>query len=163
LTSLSESEVRFRSDLHPGDVAAPVAFGHFLVRPIAATMVPAMLVGLVLVLQQQDPLPYVLWSFPLALALAGIWTWFRIRSVIVEFVVTRNGAAALTVMEAVHSRSRPHIQRVFDARAVARGAQVTVGHATYTLETEHWDDLAELLKSLTAAKAYYEDPGGHSR
>ena len=147
---------RFRSRLHPGEVSAPVAFGAFLVKPIGAVMTPVMVVGVILVLQQVDPLPYVLWACPLALCLAGAWTWFRIRSLTVEIVVTHNGAAALTVLEAVSPRHQPRIQRVFDARSMSAGAQVTIGRASYILESADWPDLHELVSMLSEAKAFYD-------
>ena len=46
---------RFRSELHPGEVPAPVAFGAFLVRPIGATMLPVMIVGVILVAMFSAP------------------------------------------------------------------------------------------------------------
>ncbi len=154
--SESKSVQHFRSRLHPGDVAVPVAFGSFLVKPIASTMTPVMIVGAIMVLEGHDPLPFIAWSAPVAFGLAFAWCWFRLRTLIVEIVVTHNGAAALTVLESLRPTSRPRMQRVFDVRSVSRGFQVTIGHVNLEVDGDNWSETDEIARALETAKAYYE-------
>ena len=125
-------------------------------RPIAACMTPVMIAGLILVLQGYDPLPFVAWAAPVAFGVAFAWTWYRMRSLIVELIVTHNGAAAQTVLESLRRPERLRIQRVFDVRSSADGLQVTIGRATYLLATEDWDESADLERALNVARAYYD-------
>jgi hypothetical protein len=119
-------------------------------------MTPVMIAGLILVLQGYDPLPFVAWAAPAAFGVAFAWTWYRMRSLIVEMIVTHNGAAALTVLESLRHPPKPRIQRVFDVRSVAQGLQVTIGRATYVLDTGEWAESADMARALTQAKLYYD-------
>ncbi len=119
-------------------------------------MTPVMIAGVILVLQEHDPLPFLFWSSPLALLIAAIWTWYRVRSRIVEFVVTRNGAAALSVVESLRATFEPRVQRVFDVRVHEDAVQVTVGRATYMLASAEWPAMEELALALRQAKAFYD-------
>jgi hypothetical protein len=132
-----------------------VVFGSYLVRPIAAAMMPVMVIAVAMVLQGRDPLPFVAWAGPAAIALASAWTWFRMRSVIVEVVVTNNGAAALTILESLVRSTRPRLQRVFDVRRNDRGIQITVGLATYVLESDEWPRMEDLIRDLESARTFY--------
>lgn len=152
----STSETHYRSKSHPGEQAPPVVFGSFLMQPIAAAMMPVMIIAVIMVLQSRDPLPFVGWAAPAAVGAASAWTWFRMRSLIVEVVVTHNGAAALTILESLGRRSEFRIQRVFDVRPTSRGTQITVGLATYTLETDDWPEMKALTTALERAKAFYD-------
>ena len=146
----------FRSLSHPGASPIPVVFGRFLVRPLAATMIPAMLVGLVLVLQAVDPLPFVLWAFPGAMVLAMAWTWFRMRSEVVEIVVSHNGAILKSVLEAAGSHDPGRLQRVFDVRPEAESLNVTVGHTATRLARAEWPESLALHDALVVAKAFFD-------
>ncbi len=125
-------------------------------RPIAACMTPVMIAGLILVLQGHDPLPFVAWAGPAAFCIASGWTWYRMRTLIVELIVTRNGAAPLTMLESLRHGWKPRVQRVFDVRSAVEGLQVTIGRATYILDTEEWADSADMARALQKAKSYYD-------
>ncbi len=153
---MDSSTVIFRSADHPGTTSRPLVFGRFLVKPLAATTIPVMIVALALVLELYDPLPFISWSFPLAFAAASVWTWFRMRALIIEIHVRYNGAAAFSVAEVIGAAARPDIQRVFDVRRESDEVFVTIGLTSYRLTAELWEELDPLAHALEEARLYYQ-------
>ncbi len=145
----------FQSLSHPKGNTLAAVFGGRYVRPLAATMIPAMIVALVVVLQGGDVLAFVQWSFPVAMMIAAGWTWYRMRTVTVEIIVSPRGARALTAYEAVARRDRARMQRVFDVRVADAHVDVTIGLTSIRLYREEWGELTKLVDSLETARQYY--------
>lgn len=152
----SKTELRsFRSRSHPEGQTLATIFGIRYVRPLAAAMIPAMIVALVVVLQAGDVLQFIRWSFPIAMLVAAVWTSYRLRTVTVEIVVSPRGARALTAYEVLKRRKDLGMQRVFDIRRADAFVEVTIGLSLVRLQRADWSELTELLESLEAARQFY--------
>jgi hypothetical protein len=117
---------------------------------MALAMIAIMLVATSMVLLGQDPLPDVVWSAPLAAAIAIALTVYRLRTTPAEILVYADAAAVRTVWE-VATRSPAVPTRVLPPRRVQEGINVGIGGDVLTLTDPEWPRLDELHRELAAA------------
>lgn len=142
----------FLSRHHPGTTSASLAFARAFVRPLAAFMLPVMIVTLVLTLQQL-PIEVMLYAAaPAAVALAASWTIFRLQTTLAEIHVRPGAAAARTVWETLASPRMLRWEPILDLRRTRRSLELSLGHATYELHDDRWPDADGLLAALQAAR-----------
>lgn len=141
----------FRSTAHPDTASLAAVYARAVVRPVAACMLPLMVVTLVDVLQGLPVLRYLVFAYPVALGVAGIVAAFRIRTTPAEIHVAPDSAAVRTVWEClVTAPLRP--APVVDLRRTKDGFVVAIGHTTYEERDRHWPDVDALLDALTTAR-----------
>lgn len=126
------------------------AFSRAVVRPVAACMLPVMILTLVAALEGLPILPYVIWAAGGALLIASLWTSFGLRRRIAEIRVDDEWAYVRSVSDVVsdrHGRS----ERVIDVRDYGTWASVTIGLTTYELDGSSWLNFDGLLEALRRA------------
>ena len=141
----------FRSVDHPGTAPPAVVYGRALVRPIGVCMLPVMIGALVAVLQGFPVLSYLLIGFPGAIAVAMLWTHYRMRTTLAEIRVRPDAAALRTVWECAR-REPPAWRRVLDLRTTRSTIEATIGRGTYVLRTARWPEHDALLEALRHAR-----------
>lgn len=145
-SSTSESH-RFVSTAHPGDLSWQVVYGRALVRPLAACMLPVMILTLVAVLEEATIIPGALWAAGGALFIASSWTTFRIQTEVAEIRVGLDFVAIRTVWETLNS-IEPPLQQILDVRDYGKWMHVTIGLTTYELDRRRWPRYKELGMAL---------------
>lgn len=141
----------FISRAHPGDASAPAVFASAVVRPLAACMLPLMVVTLVDVLQGGSVVAYIGFAYPLALLVATLVTGFLLRTRPAELHVTADAAAVRTVWECL--TDAPYgFGPVVDLRQQRDGFVVTIGHTTFEERAADWPDATLLVETLTTAR-----------
>lgn len=148
LTTASEV-LTFRSEAHPESLPWAVVYGRALVRPIAACMLPVMILTLVAVLEGVQILPGLFWASGAALLVASAWTSFRLQRDVAEIRVGADLACVRTVWE-ILNEPRAEWQQVLDVRDYGTWAHVTVGYASYELDRERWSRYKEMVDALKA-------------
>ncbi len=155
----SASEVlTFTSEAHPRSLPWAVVYGQALVRPIAACMLPVMILTLVAVLEDVQILPGLLWASGAALLTASAWTSFRLQREAAELLVSSETACVRTVWEVLNG-VRAEWQQVLDVRDYGTWAHVTIGFASYEIDRERWvryDELIAALKTCSRAARLLE-------
>ncbi|GIV59702.1 hypothetical protein GQ464_003255 [Rhodocaloribacter litoris] len=141
----------FRSTLHPGTAPATLVYGRALVRPLGACVLPVMVGALLAVLQEAPALAYLTRGFPAALAVAMLWTHFRLRALPAEVQVVP-GAAAVRTVWACARNEPPAWFRILDLRLTPDALQVTLGYTPYTLPFDRWPEHDDLLAALQEAR-----------
>ena len=145
-----DSEVlTFTSEAHPHSLPWAVVYGKALVRPIAACMLPVMILTLVAVLEGVQILPGLFWASGAALLVASAWTSFRLQREIAEIRVASDLACIRTVWEALNE-PRAEWHQVLDVRDYGTWAHVTIGFASYELDRDRWSRYRELIEALKA-------------
>lgn len=141
----------FRSLAHPGGAPAAAVFGAAVVRPLAACMLPLMVVTLVDVLRGGGAVAYVGVAYPLALVVATVVTGFLLRTRPAELHVTDDAAAVRTVWECLDDAPL-RFGPVVDLRRHRDGFVVTLGHTTYEERDADWPEAAALVDALATAR-----------
>lgn len=138
-----------RSRRHPDGRSRPMVFTAALVRPLGVCMMPVMLITLAAMLQGNPVLSALYVWFPVALAVAGAWTWIRVRDVIVEIHLTDDAVAVRSLMDAAEPQAPLSWRRLLDAR-VEGGTRLTVtlGHEEFRLFRSDWAHADDLFTSL---------------
>lgn len=136
----------FTSTAHPGTLPWGFVYGRALVQPIAACMLPVMVLTLVAVLEGVRILPGVFWASGAALLVASAWTTFRLQRVVAEIRVTPEMASIRTVWEVMSDE--PHWKPVLAVRDYGSWADVTIGLASYEIERDRWENYDELIAAL---------------
>jgi hypothetical protein len=147
----SPSVRTFESIHHPGSRSWTRVVGGALVRPIAATVLPVMIVVTTRALQLGVIWPYVAWGFPAALLVASAWTRFKLGRQIAE-IRLQPGQAAVRSVHDVLVGARPDWQALHDVRVTARSLTVSVGWAAFELAGSEWPRFEALQNALEAAR-----------
>lgn len=152
-SSMLEPRV-FTSTRHPGELPWPVVYGRALVRPLAACMLPVMIVTLVAVLEGMRILPGAVWAAGVALFIASFWTTFRIQSDVAEIRVDEDAASVRTVWEILNDVDAPP-KPILAIRDYGTWMHLTVGLTNYELERSLWpryDNLVRVLRTSYAQR-----------
>lgn len=142
----------FTSAAHPEGQPWALVYAGALIKPLGACMLPVMIVTLVAVLEQQPVLPYLMWGFPGALALASLWTRFRLSRTPAEVHVRAGQAAVRSVHECLQTDPPLIWQRILEIRDGSSALFVTLGLDTYTFRHDEWPQHPELMKALKRAR-----------
>lgn len=148
--STASEVLTFTSEAHPQSQPWSVVYGRALVRPIAACMLPVMILTLVAVLEGVQILPGLLWASGAALVVASAWTSFRLQREVAEIRVASDMACIRTVWETLNEPLAEWHQ-VLDVRDYGTWAHVTVGFASYELDRERWNRYKDLIDALKAS------------
>ena len=141
---------RFTSTEHPGAASWPLIYGRALVGPVAACMLPVMILTLVAVLEGIRVIPYALWAAAGALAVASFWTSYQLRSRVAEIRISDGFASVQTPWDLKRGLA-PEWEPVLDVRDYGSWLHVTIGLSTYELERSDWPKFADLRDALSAA------------
>ena len=136
---------------HPGDEPAARVYGRALVKPVAATVLPLMIAVTASALQLGVVWPYVLWGLPTALAVASVWTRFRLGNQPAE-VRLQPGQAAVRSVHDVLTGTPPDFQPIHDVRVSADTLTVMVGYTTFAFEAADWPDYNQFKEEFESAR-----------
>lgn len=142
---------RFASTQHPQGAGAALVYGRALVLPLAACVVPVMLLTLAAALQGRFLAPYLYGGWPAAFLLAVVWTRLRLARTPAEVRVRSDAAALRTVLDCALGRP-PRWQRVFDLRQAPASVEMALGRDAYELRHEDWPEHEALLTALRRAR-----------
>lgn len=156
--STSSEVLTFRSKAHPHSMPRAVVYGRALVRPIAACMLPVMILTLVGVLEGVQILPGLLWASGAALLIASAWTSFRLQRQVAVIRISSEFASAQTVSDVLNDVP-PRWQQVLDVRDYGTWAHVTIGLTPFELDRAEWDQYYELISALKSCSRAAH-PGG---
>lgn len=131
-----------------------VVYGRSLVRPLAACMLPVMIITLVAVLEGVRILPGALWAAGGALLLASSWTTFRIQVEVAEIQIAEDFIAVRTVWDILKNVD-PQWERILDVRDYGRWMHVTIGLSSYELDRKRWPHYDELAGALRMSAGLY--------
>ena len=140
----------FQSVDHPGESSWAYVYGRSLVGPVAACMLPVMVLTLVAILEGVRVMPYVLWAAAAALAAASFWTSFRLRSIVAEVRVLDEFASVQSPWDLVRARKREW-EPVLDVRDYGSWMHATIGLSSYEFERNDWPLYEDLARTLAAA------------
>ena len=142
---------RFVSAQHPQGAPAALVYGRALASPLAACVVPIMLLTLAAALQGRFLTLYLYGGLPAALLLAVAWTRLRLARTPAEVRVRSDAAALRTVYDCARGRP-PRWKRVFDLRQAPASVEVAIGRDTYELRHTDWPEHEALLAALRRAR-----------
>lgn len=142
----------FRSLEHPGGLSRRWTFARRLVGPLATCFLPLMIGALVAVLQTYDALPFLTIGFPLALALAAAWTFYRMHATPAEVFVRPGTAAVRSVWAAAEPERGLHWRPIYELRFDPSTITAGIGDAAIEFDRRFWPDADALLTALHAAR-----------
>lgn len=142
----------FRSAAHPDGRSAAHMHGRALVRPLAACMLPVMIVTLVAVLEGRRVLPALAAASVGALLLSSAWVHFQLRRTPAAIYVTDGYAAVRSVWHVLQGqRSGLDWMPVLDVRERSSGVRATIGYESFALDEADWPDHGRLIDALVNA------------
>lgn len=142
----------FKSCYHPGERSRAAVYGRALVRPLAAGMLPLMIITLVAFLEGHPALMYFLAGAAVVIALSSIWTGFQLKRTAAALHVSDDSAAVETVSDALDSSPNAGWAPVFDLREQVHAITATIGYVSYTLEAKNWPRFEEMADALIRAR-----------
>ena len=143
LSTASEVQT-FVSRAHPRSLPFGIVYGRAIVRPIAACMLPVMILTLVAVLEGLQIFPGVLWGTAAAFVAASAWTSFRLHRELAEIRIHSETACMRTVWDVLQDAPadwRP----VLDVRDYGSWAHASVGDASFEIERDQWPEYREMI------------------
>ena len=140
----------FRSRSHPGDAPLGLVYARALVGPLAWSMTSVMIAATAAILEEQDPLPWVLWVVPLVYALATAWTVYTLRHTPAEIVFEGSHAGVRSVWDAART-SALRLDPVHPPRRTMQGLDVPVGRTLYSFAPDEWPGFEQLEKTAFEA------------
>ena len=146
----TSDSVLFRSRKHPGDQGRAAVFGGRLVKPLGASMTPVMLGALTYMLTGRDPIGFLYFGFPVALALAAAWTVFQLLRRVAEVEIRGEAVRIRSVWEVASNRSTEWAS-VLDVGLDDGELTVTLGHDSRRLRTADFANPAALNRGLAQA------------
>ena len=141
----------FYSTAHPAGTSAGLVWARALVRPLAAALLPVMVVTLVAALEGAGLLPFLWGGFPGAIAAAMLWTRYRLAQTPAEIHV-RGAEAALRTVTDVLRHGRLTWRPVLDLRKTQTTFVIALGRTHYELDDADWPDVRALLDALQRAR-----------
>ena len=141
----------FYSTAHPAGTPASLVWARALVRPLAAALVPVMLVTLAAALEGASLLPFLLGGFPVATVAAMLWTRYHLAQTVAEIHVREREAAVRTVAE-VLGHGRLAWRPVLDLRKTKTTFVVALGRTQHEFDDADWPDVRHLLDALQRAR-----------
>lgn len=142
----------FKSCNHPADRSPASVYGRALVRPLAAGMLPLMIITLVAFLEGHPALAYFLAGAAVVIVLSSVWTSFQLKRTVAAVHVADDSAAVVTVWDVLDSAADAEWAPVFDLREQHRAITATVGYVTYTFEAKNWPHFGEMTDTLVKAR-----------
>lgn len=138
----------YRSVDHPDGRPRSWEYASALVRPIGICMLPVMIGALVAMLEGMPALNYVRIGSPIAIGIASMWTWIRVRDEIVEVCISseRQGVSVLSRHDAAAPRRPESWMRLFNVHVDQEDRVVlTVGHEEYRVDPDRFPEIDELI------------------
>lgn len=145
--STASEVLTFTSKAHPQSLPGAIVYGRALVQPIAACMLPVMILTLVAVLEGLRILPGFLWASGAALLIAAAWTSFRLQREVAEILISSDVACVQSVWE-ILNEARAECRQVLDVRDYGKWSHVTIGFTSYEIDRDRWDRYDELVAAL---------------
>ncbi|NNF03131.1 MAG: hypothetical protein HKN17_01590 [Rhodothermales bacterium] len=138
----------YRSVDHPDGRPRSWEYASALVRPIGICMLPVMIGALVAMLEGLPALRYLTIGSPIAIGVASVWTWIRVRDDVVEVCISteKQGVSVLSRHDAASPRRPEAWTRLFNVETSDDGRVfLTAGHEEFRLEAHRFPDMDELL------------------
>lgn len=143
------------SRAHPRSLPSGIVYGRAIVRPIAACMLPVMILTLVAVLEGLQIFPGVIWGTAAAFVAASAWTSFRLHRELAEIRILSELACLRTVWDVLHD-APDEWRPVLDIRDYGSWALASVGDASYEIEREKWAEYKNMIAAFKrSARAAY--------
>lgn len=137
----------FASKSHPHSLPWAAVYGRALVRPIAACMLPVMILTLVAVLEGVLIFPGLLWASGGALLTASAWTSFRLQREVAEIRISPDIVCVRTVWDVLNN-ARTEWAQVLDVRDYGTWAHVMIGFTSYEIDRDRWERYEDLVAGL---------------
>ena len=141
----------YRSHSHPSGRSRRGVFGVEMVTPLGIAMLPVMIGTLVAMLQGYPVLSIVYVGSPIALVLAFIWTWIRLRSEVCEILISDHRVAIRSVFSAAQPVEALQWKLIIDMQRRSDGIGVTLGLEEFSLVTSEWPAWSHLVRDLAAS------------
>lgn len=148
---IGSSIKEFRSRHHPLHRSRRHVFSIQMARPLAACMIPVMILGFVMLLQGKTALPFLFMGFPLALLLAAAWTSVRIRDLIVEVHIRGADISLRSLLSAAEPRQTLSWLRILDLQRCHDVIRLTLGHEFFHIRLADWPEREHLIRHLEKA------------
>lgn len=126
--------------------------GQAIAAPFGACMLPVMIGALVAMLQAGDPLPFLIFGFPAALAVAWFWTVQRLKAAIVEIEFHGSFVALRSAWEVATGHAAGIGSAVLDVRQSNVGLVVTAGLDSFDLDRLQFERFDELTRHFEEAR-----------
>lgn len=97
-------------------------------------------------LEGNPVLSFLFVGFPIALVIASIWTWIRVRGIVCEIHVSGSKIALRSVHEAAAPTENLIWHYPLDVQSKLSGATITLGLEEYSLVKSDWSEWNELLQ-----------------
>ena len=143
----------YRSVDHPDGRLRSWEYASALVRPIGVCMLPVMIGALVAMLEGLPALRYLTIGSPIAIAVASVWTWIRVRDDIVEVCVSqeKQGVSVLSRHDAASPRRPESWMRLFNIKFDAENhIFLMVGHEEFRLDATRFPEVDRLIEDCRA-------------
>ena len=113
-------------------------------------MLPVMIGALIAMLEGLPALGFLYRGAPIAMIVAGIWTWIRVRDRVVEICVAPEGITVLSLNDAAYPRRHPGWMRLFNVEEEDDRVVLTVGHEEFRFNPALFDRSEALLADCRA-------------
>jgi hypothetical protein len=147
----SSTPTTFRSRHHPAGRPAAVVYGRALVRPLGACLTPIMIAATATALEGGSVFPLAAWGAPAALAVAWLWSRFRLAQAPAALHLRGGQAALQSVLDALHDRPLDW-QPLLDVRITGDKTNLALGWDTVTLRRADWPEHDALQDALRAGE-----------
>lgn len=138
----------YRSVDHPDGRPRSWEYAAALVRPIGVCMLPVMIGALVAMLEGMPALRYVTVGSPIAIGIASIWTWIRVRDDVVEVCISteKQGVSVYSRHDAASPRRPVSLMRLFNVQFDSEDRVVlTLGHEEFRLDPDGFPEIDDLI------------------
>ena len=159
--SISDIAV-FQSHLYPKGISRRSVISIEMVQPLAVTMLPVMIVTLVAMLQGVPVLQVLYLGFPIAVVIAFIWTWIRLKSTVCEILISDSSVAIRTRFAAASPIEGLEWKRLLDVQPIGGGLRLTLGLEQYAIYSAEWESWTPLKQALRVAQLSWLEEAGLS-
>ena len=124
-----------------------------MMQPLAACLLPLMVIALASLLQGYDALPFLYIGFPAAILVASGWTHVRISDEIVELHFRDSDLALRSLLSAASPKKKLSWFRILDIKRDKDVIRITLGHEFYRILLSEWPEQEHLVGHLESAES----------
>lgn len=152
----------FQSTLYPKGVSRRTVISVEMVQPLAVTMLPVMIITLVAMLQGIPVLQVLYLGFPIAVVVAFIWTWIKLKNTVCEVLISGSSVAIRSKYAAAHPIEGLEWKRLIDVQTHGGGLRLTLGLEQFSLVSSEWEKWTLLKQTLRIAQLSWLEEAGMS-
>ena len=140
----------FQSTSHPGSRRRAAVYAEQLIGPLGACTLPVMIGATVAALEGQSAWPFLVWGFPLALAVASVWTRFALSRTIAAVHLREGECAVESVYEVLQDGPREW-ENLYDVRESGGSIELFLEWTTYVCRRADWPEFTDLRRAARRA------------